>query len=162
MLARVGTVPSFVVARDAIVTTLKEGPMSVPELAKKTGKSEVTITNTLQSYLLPNNEVMRTKRGIYALPGTEPSYISKSEAIVAALKKRANEYLRSVPNYVYGTRCYLPVHSSTARKPQSYSHQTRRLCLAWRGAGLRYNRRRDYQSFEKEADEAPCIGATYQ
>jgi predicted transcriptional regulator len=87
MWARVGTAPSFVVARDAIVTTLKEGPMSVPELAKKTGKSEVTITNTLQSYLLPNNEVMRTKRGIYALPGTEPSYISKSEAIVAALKK---------------------------------------------------------------------------
>jgi predicted transcriptional regulator len=87
MLARVGTAPSFVVARDAIVTTLKEGPMSVPELAKKTGKSEVTITKALQSYLLPNNEVMRTKRGIYALPGTEPSYVSKSEAIVAALKK---------------------------------------------------------------------------
>jgi predicted Rossmann fold nucleotide-binding protein DprA/Smf involved in DNA uptake len=46
-----------------------------------------TIVKALQSYLLPNNEVMRTKRGIYALPETQPPYMSKSEAIVAALKK---------------------------------------------------------------------------
>jgi len=85
MLARVGTAPSFVVARDAIVTSLKEGPMSVPELAKKTGKSEATITQALQSRLLPNKVVIRTKRGVYALPGIERPYIRKCDAIVAAL-----------------------------------------------------------------------------
>jgi predicted transcriptional regulator len=85
--ACIGTAPRFVRSREAIPTALKEGPMSVPELAKKTGKAEVTITKALQSYLLPNKQVMRTKRGIYALPGTQPPYISKSEAIVAALKK---------------------------------------------------------------------------
>jgi predicted transcriptional regulator len=85
ILARVGTAPSFVVARDAIVTTLKEGPMSVPDLAKKTGKSEVTITHALQSCLLPNKLIIRTKRGVYALPGIEQPYIRKCDAIVAAL-----------------------------------------------------------------------------
>jgi predicted transcriptional regulator len=85
MLARVGTTPSFVVARDAIVASLKERPMSVPELAKKTGKSKGTITLALQSRLLPNKVVIRTKRGVYALPGIERPYIRKCDAIVAAL-----------------------------------------------------------------------------
>ena len=87
MLARVGTAPSFVVARDAIVTSLKEGPMSVPELAKKTGKSKVTIFLALQSRLLPNKVVIRTKRGVYALPGIERPYIRKYDAIIAALSE---------------------------------------------------------------------------
>jgi len=87
MWARVGTAPPFVLARDAIVAALKEGPMNVPGLAKKTGKSEVTIVNALQTRLLPNKVVIRIKRGIYALPGTERPYIRKCDAIVAALKE---------------------------------------------------------------------------
>jgi hypothetical protein len=64
---------------------------------------------------------------------------------------------------VGGTAIFpLPVHSSAAREPQGYSHQTRRLCVAWRGTGLRCDRRCDCQSFEKAADEAPRVGATYQ
>ena len=59
--------------------------MTVPRLAEKAGKAKGTIVQALQASLLPNNEVIRTKRGIYALPGTEPPYISKSDAIIAAL-----------------------------------------------------------------------------
>jgi predicted transcriptional regulator len=85
--AQVGTAPRFVLSRKAILAALKEGPMNVPRLAEKAGKAKGTIVKALQASLLPNNEVIRTKRGIYALPGTEPPYISKSDAIIAALKE---------------------------------------------------------------------------
>jgi DNA-binding IclR family transcriptional regulator len=85
MWARVGTAPAFVLARDAIVAALEEGPMNVPELAKKTGKAKVSITKALQEHLLPDRKVIRTKRGVYALPGAAP-YIPKRDAIIGALK----------------------------------------------------------------------------
>jgi hypothetical protein len=87
MWARASTVPRFIPARDAIVAALKEGPMNVPGLAQKTGKGTSTVKSALHRHLLPNGEVIRTKFGIYALPGTQPPYISKCDAIIAALKK---------------------------------------------------------------------------
>jgi hypothetical protein len=87
MWARAGTAPLFVPARDAIVAALKEKPMNVPGLAQKTGKGTSTVKCALHRHLLPNGEVIRTKFGIYALPGTQPPYISKCDAIIAALKK---------------------------------------------------------------------------
>jgi predicted transcriptional regulator len=87
MWARASTAPRFIPARDAIVAALKEGPMNVPGLAQKTGKGTSTVKSALHRHLLPNGEVIRTKFGIYALPGTQPPYISKCDAIIAALKK---------------------------------------------------------------------------
>ena len=129
---------------------------------EKTGKSKGTITQVLQSHLLPNKVVIRTKRGVYALPETEPPYIRKFDAIVAALAEGPMTLCGTDPRCLHAIWLSPAIHSSAPRKAQGYSHQTRRLCLAWRGAGLRYNRRRNHQSFGKEADETPCIGGTYQ
>jgi hypothetical protein len=87
--ARADTGPLFVPARDAIVAALKGGPMNVPGLAQVTGKGTSTIKSALHRHLLPNGTVIRTKLGIYALAGTQPPYISKCDAIIAALKKEA-------------------------------------------------------------------------
>jgi hypothetical protein len=87
MWARANTASLFVPARDAIVAALKEGPMSVPGLAQKTGKGPSTVKSALHRHLLPNGTVIRTKFGAYALAGTQPPYISKCDAIIAALKK---------------------------------------------------------------------------
>jgi hypothetical protein len=86
MWARVSpALPRFIPARDAIVAVLKKGPMTIPALAEATGKSTSTVKSALHRHLLPN-QVIRTKFGIYALRGTEPPYISKRDAIIAALK----------------------------------------------------------------------------
>jgi hypothetical protein len=87
MWARADTGPLFVPARDAIVAALKEGPMNVPGLAQKTGKGTSTIKSALHRHLLPNGTVIRTKLRTLALAGTQPPYISKRDAIIAALKK---------------------------------------------------------------------------
>ena len=87
MWARSSTAPLFIRARDAIVAALKKGPMTIPALARETGKGRSTIKSVLQRYLLPNGKVTRTKFGTYALAGTEPPYVSKGDAIVAALER---------------------------------------------------------------------------
>jgi hypothetical protein len=88
MWARADTGPLFVPARDAIVAALKEGPTNVPGLAQKTGKGTSTVKSALHRHLLPNGSVIRaTKRGTFALAGTQPPYISKCDAIIAALEK---------------------------------------------------------------------------
>jgi len=87
MWARVSpTLPSFIPARDAIVEALKKGPMTIPALARATGKGVSTVKSALHWHLLPNRKVIRTKFGTYALHGAEP-YISKRDAIIAALKE---------------------------------------------------------------------------
>ena len=43
--------------------------------------------SALHRHLLPNSTVVRTKLGAYALIGTQPPYMSKRNAIIAALKK---------------------------------------------------------------------------
>ena len=88
MWARACTAPPFTPARDGIVAALKKGPMTIPALARDTGKGRSTIKCALHRHLLANGTVIRTKFGSYALAGKEPPYVSKRDAIVAALKKR--------------------------------------------------------------------------
>src|SRR5262249_44649030 len=52
MWARASTEPSFTPARDGIVTALKKGPMTIPALARDTGKGTSTIKSALQRHLL--------------------------------------------------------------------------------------------------------------
>jgi hypothetical protein len=87
MWARASTKPRFIPARDAIVEALKKGPMTVSALARETGKGIPTIKSALHRHLLANKTVIRTKRGVYALAGTQSPYVSRGDAIVAALKK---------------------------------------------------------------------------
>ena len=86
MWVRASTAPLFIPAREAIVAALNQGPMTIPELARATGKATSTVKSALDRHLLANGTVIRTKRGIYALAGTEPSYVSRGHAIAAALK----------------------------------------------------------------------------
>ncbi|MGD0421294.1 MAG: hypothetical protein ABSA68_17235 [Xanthobacteraceae bacterium] len=86
MWARASTAPLFIPARDAIVAALKKGPMTIPELARATGKGTSTVKCALHRHLLANGTVIRTKFATYALAGTEPPYVSRGDAIVAALK----------------------------------------------------------------------------
>jgi hypothetical protein len=87
MWARASTAPVFIPARDAIVAALKKGRMTIPALARDIGKGTSTVKSALHRHLLPNDTVICTKFGVYALAGTEPPYVSKCDAIVAALKK---------------------------------------------------------------------------
>ena len=87
MWACASTAPLFVPARDSIVAALKKGPMTVPALARDTGKAESTVKCALHLHLLANGTVIRTKFGTYALAGTQPPYVSRGDAIVTALKK---------------------------------------------------------------------------
>jgi predicted transcriptional regulator len=87
MWARRSTDTVFIAARDAIVAALRKGPMTVPALARDIGKETSTIKCALHRHLLANGTVIRTKFGVYALAGTQSPYVSRGDAIVAALKK---------------------------------------------------------------------------
>ena len=78
----------FIPARKAIVEALrKNGPMTVPALARETDKGRPTVKSALQRHLLPDRLVIRTDFGTYALADTAPRYVSKDELIMAALAK---------------------------------------------------------------------------
>jgi hypothetical protein len=87
MWARRSSDTLFIAARDAIVEALKKGPMTVSTLARETGKGVPTIKSALHRHLLANRMVIRTKFGVYALAGTESPYVSRGDAILAALKQ---------------------------------------------------------------------------
>jgi len=87
MWARTSTTPLFIPARDAIVVALQKGPKTIRALARDIGKGTSTVKSALHRHLLANGTVIRTKYGTYALAGTEPPYVSKGDAIVAALEK---------------------------------------------------------------------------
>ena len=107
--ARASTAPRFVPARDAIIAALKEGPMTVPVLAQKTGKGKSTVKSALHRHLLhPNGEVIRIKRGTFALAGTEPRYVSKGDAIVAALKRNGSMSFQALVREIGITPLSLP------------------------------------------------------
>src|SRR5581483_1510878 len=71
MWARPSTAPRFIPARDSILAALKIGSMTIPKLARETGKGTSTVKSALHRHLLPNGEVIRTKLGTYALAGTK-------------------------------------------------------------------------------------------
>jgi predicted transcriptional regulator len=87
MWALASTAPPFIPARDAIVEALKKGPMTIPALARDTGKGKSTVKCALHRHLLKNGTVIRTKFSVYGLAGTQAPYVSRGDAIVAALKK---------------------------------------------------------------------------
>jgi hypothetical protein len=86
MWARTDMAVNFFPVRDAILNALKQGPMTLPMLVRKTGKKIRSIKSELHLHLVPKGEVIRTKYGVYALPGTAPQYVSNKDAIIAALK----------------------------------------------------------------------------
>jgi hypothetical protein len=92
MWARASTAPRFIPARDAIVAALTKGPMTIPALARDTGKGSSTVKCALHRHLLANGKVIRTKFGTYALAGTAPRYVSNEDAIVTALKNGPMTY----------------------------------------------------------------------
>jgi hypothetical protein len=92
MWAHASTAPRFIPARDAILEALKKGPMTIPALARDTGKGTSTVKCALHRHLLANGTVIRTKLGTYALAGNAPRYVSIGDAIVAALKNGPMTY----------------------------------------------------------------------
>jgi len=78
---------SFVPARERDRCGPERGPMNVPGLGEKNRQRNFDRQKRLHRHLLPNGTVIRTKFGAYALAGTQPPYISKCDAIIAALKK---------------------------------------------------------------------------
>lgn len=85
MWGRADAAPPFIAARDGIVVALRKRPMTVPELARETGKAQSTVKSVFYRYLL-TKQVIRTKFGTYALAGTQPLYVSKRDAVIAALE----------------------------------------------------------------------------
>jgi predicted transcriptional regulator len=86
MWARTDMAVDFFPARDAILDALKQGPMTLPMLVRKTDKKMRSIKSELHLHLVPKGKVIRTRYGVYALPGTAPQYVSNKDAIIAALK----------------------------------------------------------------------------
>jgi hypothetical protein len=85
--ALAGTGPCYVSNEDAIVAALKNGPMTYQALAR-----EVSTPSSIPQFLgflLAKGRIIRTKRGIYALPGSAPIYVPTSDAIISALSKKA-------------------------------------------------------------------------
>jgi len=85
--ALAGTAPCYVSNEDAIVAALKNGPMTYQALAR-----EVSTPSSIPQFLgflLAKGRIIRTKRGIYALPGSAPIYVPTSDAIISALSKKA-------------------------------------------------------------------------
>jgi lambda repressor-like predicted transcriptional regulator len=92
MWARASTAPRFIPAREAVLAELRKRPMTIPELARDTGKGTPTVKSALHRHLLANGTVIRTKLGTYALAGTASPYVSNEDAIVAALKNGPMTY----------------------------------------------------------------------
>ena len=87
MWALASTAPPFIPARDAIEAVLKNGPMTVGELARNIGKHPSTVKSALKRHLLPNGTVIRTKFNAYALAGTAPPYVSGPTRLLRRWKK---------------------------------------------------------------------------
>lgn len=84
--ALAGTAPCYVSNEDAIVAALKNGPMTYQALAR-----EVSTPSSIPQFLgflLAKGKIIRTQRGIYALPGSAPVYVPTSDAIISALSKK--------------------------------------------------------------------------
>ena len=86
MWARTDMAVDFFPMRNAILYALKQGPMTLPMLVRKTDKKMGSIKSELHLHLVSKGEVIRTRYGVYALPGTAPQYVSNKDAICAALK----------------------------------------------------------------------------
>ena len=105
---RVSAAQAFIPAREAIVAALGTGPKTVPALAQETGKGISTVKSALHRHLLSDGTVTRSQFEIYALAGAEPPYVSKSDAIVAALQKNGPMSFRELVREISITPRSLP------------------------------------------------------
>jgi DNA-binding transcriptional ArsR family regulator len=86
--ALAGSVPRYVSKGDVIVAALKNGPMTFQALAREIGCPPSSLPQFLEP-LLAKGKVIRTGRGIYALPGSAPVFVTTSDAIIKALSRQA-------------------------------------------------------------------------
>ena len=77
----------YVSKAEAIVATLKKGPMSFQALARETCTTPQSLPQFLE-LLLDKKKITRTERGIYALRGSAPTYLRTDDAIISALTKK--------------------------------------------------------------------------
>jgi predicted transcriptional regulator len=104
--ALVGTAPCYVPKGEAIVAALKNGPMHLETLAREIGSTPSSLPQFLY-WMLVEGTIIRTKRGVYALPGSAPIYVPTSDAIISALSKKAMKpgpLLQHVNKLIRGTR----------------------------------------------------------
>jgi len=85
--ALAGTELPYVSKCDAIVAVLKKGPMPFQALAREIRSTPSSLPQFLD-LLLAKGKVIRTKHGIYALPGSAPVYVPTCDAIISALSKK--------------------------------------------------------------------------
>jgi lambda repressor-like predicted transcriptional regulator len=86
--ALAGTQPQYVSRNDAIIGALKRnGPMSFQDLIREIGITPMSLPQYLE-VLRAKGKIIRTARGIYALPGSAPVFVPTSDAIIAALTKK--------------------------------------------------------------------------
>jgi predicted transcriptional regulator len=74
-------------ARYAIVAALKKGPMSISALCQTTS----TRLDAIYQFIRPQlakRRIIRTKRGVYALPGAAPIFVATDDIIIRALRKK--------------------------------------------------------------------------
>jgi hypothetical protein len=79
--------PPYVSKGDAIVAALEKGPMTFQALARETRTTLLSLPQFL-GLLLAKRTVIRTGRGIYALPGSAPVYTPTCDAIISTLTKK--------------------------------------------------------------------------
>ena len=88
---------------------------------------------------MPQGRVIRTKHGIYALAGTQPPYISKCDAIIAALKKgpmsgtTLAEETSTTPASLYQFIDLLLADGKVIRVKRQH------LCVSWHGPSICWN-----------------------
>jgi predicted transcriptional regulator/lambda repressor-like predicted transcriptional regulator len=150
--ALAGTAPRYVSNEKAIVAALKNGPMTYRALS-----SEVSTPSSIPQYLdflLAKGKIIRTERGIYALPGTAPVYIPTSDAIISALSKRAmklGRLVQRVNKLIKGARSRGTITTilrelkkqGTVKQEQKYGgeyHLARHVRLGPRGDSVRPKR----------------------
>ena len=85
--ALAGTLPAYVSKGDAIAAVLKKGPMTFQALARETRTTPLSLPQFLER-LLAKGKVIRTSRGIYALPGSARAYVPTCDAIISTLTKK--------------------------------------------------------------------------
>jgi DNA-binding transcriptional ArsR family regulator len=82
-----GTHPPYIFKRDVILPALETRPMTVAALAQATGSPLSTVYQALGP-LLNQGKVICVKRGLYALRGTAPVYITTRGLIISALTRQ--------------------------------------------------------------------------
>jgi predicted transcriptional regulator len=127
--ALAGTEPPYVSKGDTIVAALENGPITFQALAQEIRSPPSSLPQFLDP-LLAKGTVIRTKRGIYALPGSAPVYVPTCDAIISALTKKTMKLgplVQHVNKSTKSTRSRSTIRAVLARlKKQGTVKQDRR------------------------------------